>query len=554
MPPPIARAARLRADLDRLAEVLASVGFGIASTDQDHRRDRRDRLVQTIRSYVVPRLGAPEAPLLVVVAGPTGSGKSTVVNSLAGHQVSKPGPLRPTTRVPVVWCGRRWVDRFASIGTIAAEVVPEDHPLLDDLAVVDTPDIDSYVTEHRRATVEILAHADVVVFVTSAQRYADAVPWDVLAQVDRRGAVLVHVLNRLGRRSAGAVADYAALLRSKGLEAEPIHTIQEQRVRGDAGALPSRTVRHVTDRLTGLASDRTAVLTEVTRHAVAYVLDEASRVADDVREQDQEVQRLSAIVDEVYRGAFEELVGELRRGTLIRSEVVERWSERVGTGPIARWVQGSASWMQGTLDRVSGRPAAVADDLEREARRELVEAVGGRLDRAARSVVTAWTVDEAGRAVVTEDLGVAGFDARPETEARIDAWLADLTRLVEYEAPGRFRTARLASTGVNAATVASLLAVFASTGGITGAEAGVAAGAAAAQQSILEHLLGRAAAGSLTGAARTSLIDSIQEVFSTEADRFHGVVAAASDPVERAGDIEEAAAVVETESETFHAG
>jgi hypothetical protein len=112
----------------------------------------------------------------------------------------------------------------------------------------------------------------------------------------------------------------------------------------------------------------------------------------------------------------------------------------------------------------------------------------------------------------------------------------------------------VASTGVNAATVGTILALLASTGGLTGAEVGVAGAAAAAQQGILEHILGKAAASSLAGSARDSLVASIESVFETEAGRFHRVLDAATDDLDAAARIREAAVVVETESERFHAG
>ncbi|MFP3915551.1 MAG: GTPase, partial [Actinomycetota bacterium] len=549
-----ARAARLRADLDRLADEVSRIGYGLASVHQDERRLRRDQLGQVLRSYLIPRLGDLDAPLLVAVAGPTGSGKSTLVNSLAGADVSRPGPLRPTTRQPVVWCHTLETERYREIGSVPCRVVGDEHPLLEDLTLVDTPDIDSYVADHRRITAQILRHADVVVFLTSAQRYADAVPWGVLEEVDRRGSVLVYVLNRLSRRASGAVSDYRALLRRRGLEPGDVHTIQEQRVRGEEGALPPRSISHLADTLRAMAASRRQVLAGVTARATSYAVGEAERVAADVEAQDDERLRLEEVVRGTYAGAMEELTAELDRGALVRTEVVERWSERVGTGDVARWVRGSATWLRNVVDRVAGRPDTVVDQIDREARRELSLAVETRLDRAARAVVTAWEVDEAARALVTPDLRRMGEETRGSIEATVDRWMAALTRMVEEEAPGRFRVARVASTGVNAAAVATILAMFAATGGLSGAEMGVAAGAAAAQQGVLEHLLGRAAARSLSGSARDLLLTSIGEIFDAEADRYRRVLAAATDPPEVSGAIREAAGRVETESESFHAG
>jgi len=47
-------------------------------------------------------MGDVDAPLLAVVVGSTGAGKSMLVNSLVGSEVSRSGAPRPTTRSPVL--------------------------------------------------------------------------------------------------------------------------------------------------------------------------------------------------------------------------------------------------------------------------------------------------------------------------------------------------------------------------------------------------------------------------------------------------------------------
>ena len=59
-------------------------------------------MVDQLEDYVIPRLMTLDAPLLAVVGGSTGAGKSTLVNSLVGTRVTTPGVLRPTTRSPVL--------------------------------------------------------------------------------------------------------------------------------------------------------------------------------------------------------------------------------------------------------------------------------------------------------------------------------------------------------------------------------------------------------------------------------------------------------------------
>src|SRR5689334_14841150 len=65
------------------------------------RRERAEHVDQ-LDDYVLPRLRALDTPLLAVVGGSTGTGKSTLVNSVLRERVTRSGVLRPTTRSPVL--------------------------------------------------------------------------------------------------------------------------------------------------------------------------------------------------------------------------------------------------------------------------------------------------------------------------------------------------------------------------------------------------------------------------------------------------------------------
>ena len=60
------------------------------------------RIANQLNDYILPRLETIDAPLLAVVGGSTGAGKSTLVNSLVGRMVTQPGVIRPTTTSPVL--------------------------------------------------------------------------------------------------------------------------------------------------------------------------------------------------------------------------------------------------------------------------------------------------------------------------------------------------------------------------------------------------------------------------------------------------------------------
>src|SRR3954471_4577477 len=90
--------------LSALRDRVAAARFPLPLPGAPRARANRDELLAQLDDYLVPRLREPEAPMLAVVGGSTGAGKSTLVNSLVGRRVSEAGVLRPTTRTPVLVC------------------------------------------------------------------------------------------------------------------------------------------------------------------------------------------------------------------------------------------------------------------------------------------------------------------------------------------------------------------------------------------------------------------------------------------------------------------
>ena len=196
--------------LRRLRDDLVALRLQLELPDSSRARAARDDIVGQTDDYLLPRLERMDAPVLMVVGGSTGAGKSTIVNSLVGAEVSPSGVLRPTTRGPVLVCHPddvRWFedDRILpglprvtggapTPGTLLVVPVPTLEP---GLALLDSPDIDSVLAENRALATQLLAAADAWLFVTTAARYADAVPWEFLATARERGTALSIVLNRV---------------------------------------------------------------------------------------------------------------------------------------------------------------------------------------------------------------------------------------------------------------------------------------------------------------------------------------------------------------------
>ncbi|MGW2478311.1 GTPase [Streptomyces sp. NPDC001571] len=116
---------------------------------------------------------------VVAVAGATGSGKSTLFNSLAGSQISDTGLRRPTTGAPIAcsWTdgAAGLLDRLGIPGRLRRRPLDNAGVDLEGLVLVDLPDLDSAVVSHRQAADRVLALVDAIVWVVDPEKYADAV-------------------------------------------------------------------------------------------------------------------------------------------------------------------------------------------------------------------------------------------------------------------------------------------------------------------------------------------------------------------------------------------
>src|SRR4051794_35782836 len=323
---------------DRLRAVTLELEVPGAS---EARRDR-DELVAQIDDYLLPRLTSMEAPLLIVVGGSTGAGKSTLVNSLVGAPVSPSGVLRPTTRAPVLVChpdDLRWFedDRVLpemsrttgrSAGPGGLELAPATG-VPAGVALLDSPDIDSVVEANRAMSRQLLAAADAWLFVTTAARYADAVPWELLHAARDRGTALSLVLDRVPPEAAGEVADHLrAMVDEQGLRGTELLVVPET-VLEDA-RLPAAALAPVRGWLEGLAADANG-RAELVRRTLTGALDSLPRriavVGRALEDQEATAAALADDVDRAYARALAEVDEALRSGAILRGEVLNRWHE-----------------------------------------------------------------------------------------------------------------------------------------------------------------------------------------------------------------------------------
>ena len=274
----------------------------------------RAQVVRTVRSYLVPRILDPVKPMVVVFAGPTGAGKSTMLNSVAGESLSATGPLRPTTQRPVVFAAEGETGLRDLLGEVDFDLQTGRAPILGELTLVDTPDIDSTALEHRAVAEALIDVADLVVFVSSALRYADGVPWEVLRRARARGAPVIAVLNRVRSSSDGGVADYRRLLEGEGLTGDLV-TVPEHHLPPGADAVPHGSIRQLRRRLVDAVEDRRSDETATLRRVMTTTYNQASGVLERLTEHADAAADLSSKIATRIRLGDGPLLHEYPSGT-----------------------------------------------------------------------------------------------------------------------------------------------------------------------------------------------------------------------------------------------
>jgi hypothetical protein len=508
----------------------------------EQRRAVRE-ITSQLDDYVLPRLATIDAPLLAVVGGSTGAGKSTLVNSLVGRRVTAPGVIRPTTRAPVLVhhsLDAEWFtdDRILpglarstgdhkdarSLQLVAEDSIPAG------LAILDAPDIDSVVVENRELAAQLLAAADLWLFVTSAARYADAVPWDFLNSAAERSAAVAVVLDRVPPRAMTEVpAHLGQMMSERGLGGSPLFAVPETTV-DDQGLLPASAISPIRGWLARLARDqasRAEVVHRTLDGAIGALAARAPRLARAVDEQAEVVEQLRAEVDHSYAEAVRTISVQTADGTLLRGEVLARWHEFVGTGEFFRALEHKVSWLRDrVVAAIKGEPPG-ARNLKVAVESGLEALVRQEADAAAERAEASWQANAAGRDLIgrtSADLTRSSPSFEQSAARAIRDWQGAVLDLVADEGMGRRSKARFLALGVNGVGVALMIVVFAHTGGLVGAEIGVAGGTAVLAQRVLEAVFGDQAVRRLAETAKAELDSRIEALMAGELLRYHAIL------------------------------
>ncbi|GAA3852748.1 hypothetical protein GCM10022207_14430 [Streptomyces lannensis] len=343
---------------------------------------------------------------VVAIAGATGSGKSTLFNALAGVALSETGVRRPTTAAPMVcsWSdgAAPLIDRLGIPGRLRRRPsqTPDGKTQLQGLVLVDLPDHDSAMVQHREQVDRILALVDAVIWVVDPEKYADAVLHErYLRPLAGHAEVMFVVLNQVDRLPGEA--------------AEQVLDDLRRLLDGDGIALgeygePGATVLAVSA-LTGEGVDE---LEEVLGQFVGERGAAARRISADI---DAAAVRLRSVYATGGRGglseeAREDFTGRLADavGATAAGEAAERvWLRHANRACGTPWLR-LWRWYRERREPSTGRlPAQAPADEEATARQRVEQAVRTVADRAALGLPAPW-------ALAVREAAVRGAQGLPE--------------------------------------------------------------------------------------------------------------------------------------------
>ena len=196
---------------DLLWEAVQCPGLTQSAKDINHLKKSLARQLKAINYKHKKSL------LWVVFIGGTGTGKSTLFNALCGSYISETGVERPKTAGTIAYVHkknpleedfpfpefevkriREKNDGSPNIPSVSGSFAVVEHARdeISHLVLTDTPDLDSLEIQNRQMAEDLYLLADVIVFITSQEKYADDVPSQFLYRIHREGKPYFFLFNK----------------------------------------------------------------------------------------------------------------------------------------------------------------------------------------------------------------------------------------------------------------------------------------------------------------------------------------------------------------------
>lgn len=312
---------------------------------------------------------------LVALLGATGSGKSSVTNALVGSDVATTGVRRPTTSSTL---GCYWGDddpqplldwlEVANRHHVGGGAAGESTGSLDGLVLLDVPDHDSVEVGHRLEMERIAEHADLLVWITDAEKYGDKAMHDYLRQLSHHGAVTAMVLNKIdlltSEETKTCVVDLQRLLAADGLPGAPVLAISTETGAGipELRSLLAETVAERSAMIERLRADVTASAVTLHEDLGPHTGPEsvAPRLTDDLAAELVGASGIAVVTDAVAAGHRRDASGRV-------GWPFTRWARRLRPHPLRRLHLGQGSSGRSSLPQLSGVQLARSENAVRQA-------------------------------------------------------------------------------------------------------------------------------------------------------------------------------------------
>ncbi|MGW8532012.1 MULTISPECIES: dynamin family protein [Nocardiopsidaceae] len=539
--------------LEELRKQIRDLEFAEGLPNAEEGRTLQADVLAQLSDYVLPRVRRPDIPLLIAVAGSTGAGKSTLVNSLVGEQVTTTGVRRPTTNSPVLACNPADVDWFSEASFIPSLprvrqqglampgkdgmlVLAATEAMPPGVALLDTPDVDSAVAAHHEFAAKFLDAADLWVFVTTSTRYADARVWEFLQVARDRDTSLAVVLSRVPRRGRRRLLDhFGAMLEANGLGNAARFAIPEtDQVKGER--FTANVADHIRDYLAEVAGEAEQ-RDRVSRRTFIGVIDSfRTRVPELARQVEAQIETgrtLSTVVDDAYAGAHRRVDTSLVDGSLLRGSLLARWQEVAASGELAKSLR-----MRGRRTRRSGRAEQAergqrVSALERALRDALEAVVVSACEHASDEIEQKWREvpgggDLAGKALDQPGTGLLSQQIRQE----IAEWQDDVAEMTTVSGATKRSVARFVTFDRDIVALVLIIDLLGYERSRSGGGAHAADTSGPSPQRLLKGLFGAQSLRSIGETARDNLRRRVLGLLDRERVPFDSALASAGIPSE----------------------
>ncbi|WP_167202425.1 ABC transporter [Actinomyces respiraculi] len=433
---------------------LEALPLTLASDRVDDARRLRASVIGQLRDHILPRLEDADVPAIVVVGGSTGAGKSTLVNSMLGAEVSKAGVLRPTTRVPVLVINPEDAPALENhpVSEVAQIVVCEAQPA--GLALIDASDLDSVQADNRALATRLLEACDLWLFITTAARYGDHTPWATLEEAASRGASIAVVLNRVSDAVLDEVRrDLVERLDRLGLADSPFFVVPD--AGPHEGLLPADSVSELRDWMQLLAGRHRAagLMRRADREMWPTLYHDLLALADAVDAQGDAGRRLEEAGRDILSGPCETLRTDVERGVLADGAPTTRWvSHASAGGPLAALATG-ARLRAGLFGRTARARARALAEVAADLRDTLVLHLSAGLAAVTEEAQITWS--EAGAGEHAGRLLGTGPGAHEAVAAWMDGVLSVVPPIKGLDAEATGHLVVVAACGLEGARAAA---------------------------------------------------------------------------------------------------